>query len=37
MFITDNNSLPRWPHNIANKEANLREISRKDFRITELK
>ena len=30
-------SLSPWPRNIANNEANLREISSKDFGIIELK
>ena len=33
MSITDNIFLPSWPHNIANNEANLREVSSKDFAI----
>ena len=34
--ITDNISFPWWPLSIANNEANLREISSKDFGIREL-
>ena len=37
MSIANNIFLPHWPHNIANNEANLREISSKDFWIMEFK
>ena len=37
MTITANISLPSRPHNNANNEDNLREISSKDFGIIELK
>ena len=37
MSITDDISLPRWPHNIVNNDANLRKISSKYFGIIELK